>query len=229
MAKWIVKTKAYDYEDEDMVKGGLMRAGVNYIKKLEKEKQTLTNSFLELNETKDSFMMTQFKIEINNVTQSYINNNKKMSMFIQDKEIEILSLFEKVLEDDDNSARLADFYLYNITLENKTDKLIRIISYTPTTKKGYIDLYQMLYHEIKRTIEWYYVNDESKVIQWKFYNSSNYTGKYIELFNTKFNFIPINTTEKPIRKAAALITYLLTNKKPDTKNKIEQDNLHSIL
>jgi len=229
MAKWKVKARAYDYDDEDMVKGSLIRAGINYINELKKEKEILLNSFLEIDDVRDSFMMNGYKIEINNVTNKHISNNKKMSMFIQDKETKIISLFEKVLENDDNSARLAEFYLHSITLEAGAEKLIRIISYTPIAKKGYINLYQMLYHEIKRTIEWYYAEYKPKVTKWKFYSNQNYTGKYIELPATKYNFIPINTTEKPIRKAAALITYLLTNKNPDTKNKIPHDEFHIFL
>lgn len=229
MARWTQKTNAYDYDDELMVKGGLMMAGIDYIKKLEKEEQILINSFLEVDEVRDSFMITQYKIEINNITNRHLNNNKIMSKYIQDKETEILTLFERVLEDDDSSARLAEFYLHSITLERNTERLIRLISYTPTTTKGYISLYQMLYHEIKRAIEWYYVKDESKVAKWKFYNNPHCLGKYVEFFTTKYNFIPIDTTDKPVRKAASIITYLLTNKKPNVKNDIPKDDLHLIL
>lgn len=52
MARWTQKTNAYDYDDELMVKGGLMMAGIDYIKKLEKEEQILINSFLEVDESK---------------------------------------------------------------------------------------------------------------------------------------------------------------------------------
>ena len=229
MSRWTLKTQAYDYDDELMVKGGLIKAGIDYINKLKNEEEILLNSLQEIDETKDSFMMTQYKIEINNITNDHLNNNKMMSDFIQDKELEILSLFETILEDDDSSSRLAEFYLYQATLERSTEKLIRLISYTPTIKKGYINLYQSIYHEIKRMIEWYYADDKSEVVKWKFYTNPNYTGIHVNFIKIKYNFIPIDTTNKPIRKAASLITYLLTNKKPNIKNNISHDNLHFIL
>lgn len=229
MARWALKTKAYDYDDELMVKGALIRSGIDYIKKLEQEEEILLNSMLEINEGIDSFMITQYKIEVNNITKRHLFNNKKMSNFIQDKEVEIISLFERVLEDDDSSARLAEFYLYSAALRGSTDKLIRLISYTPITKKGYITLYQNLYHEIKKTIEWYYGKDESKTTEWKFYTTADHIGNYISLFSTNYKFKPIDTTEKPIRKAASFITYLITSKKPNPKNDIPYDNLQYIL
>jgi len=229
MPKWIVKTKAYDYEDEDIVKGALIRAGINEIEKLKNDNKILISSLLEIEETIDSFMMTQYKIEINTITQQHLNNNKLMLKFIQNKEEHITSLFTMVREDDDNSSRLAEFYLFYASLDGSINKFIRLISYTPIYKKGYIGLYQSIYHEIKQKIKCYYVEDKSKIIKWKFFDNKNCTGSHINFIETKFNFIPIDITEKPIRKAAALITYLLTNKKPDIKNKIEQDNLHLIL
>lgn len=229
MAKWIVPDKGYDYEDEMMVKGGLIRAGINCIKDLKKDEETLLKALYKGERALDTYMMSEYKREINIITKRNLTNNRLMREHIEDNEMVIVSLFEELTKNDDNIARLAEYYLYIAALSREIERLIRYISYTPLYKRGFIQLYNDIYHEIKRAIENYYGKDKSKITKWKFYSNPNYTGKHIELFTIKFNFIPITITGKTIRGAASLITYLLTNKKPDIKKEIPQDNLHHLL
>jgi hypothetical protein len=229
MGRWSVPIKGYDFEDESMVEGGLIRAGINYINDLKKDEDMLLKALYRTDTPQDSYMMKEYKREINIITHRNLTSNRLMREYIQDNETAIVSLFKTLTNHNDNIARLAEFYLYSAALGHDLERLIRYISYTPLHKKGFIQLYHNIYHEIKRAIEWYYVKDESKVTKWKFYNNPNYIGKHIERFTIKYNFIQIDITEKPIRGAAALITDLLTNQKPDIKKEIPPDNLHHIL
>jgi len=231
MAKWKVQIKGYDYDDINMVKGGLIRAGLEYINDINTENEELKNRlyYVDFEYPRDSYNMHNYKMEINMVTNKYLTNNKLMREYIVEKEEEILSLFEMINENNENSSRLAEFYLYSITLERRVKKLIRLISYVPTNEKGYLKLYHNLYYEIKRSLEWYYAEDKTKVVKWKFYTNKECIGKHLNFLETKFNFIPIDTTDKPIRNASALITELITNKKPDTKKSIPQNKNHFIL
>ena len=231
MAKWKVLTKGYDFDDIDMVKGGLIRAGIEYINETKAEDIELKNYLhdLDYENPQDSYQMHSYKIEVNTITNTHLKMNNIMREYIEEKEEEILSLFETINDDDDNSSRLAEFYLYSITLESNVKKFIRLISYVPINKKGYIQLYHDLYHEIKRILEWYYGEDKSKMLKWKFYANKEQTGKHLDFIQVKHNFISVDTTDKPIKRAAALITELITNKKADIKKLIPQNKTHFIL
>lgn len=229
MGKWKVPSKGYDFDDENMIKNSLLLAIQDYLKDLDQENSTLKEEFSEIDEFRDSFFLTQYKIEKDILIRKHLVMNKKMATFILEKQENISQIFSELNKIDDNSARLIEHYFYITALGRRLEKFIRILAYTKASKDGYLALYKDLYHEIKREVEDYYVNDKSRVIKWTFYDNENFKGSGAIFYSTKYDFQMIKVQGKPLRRAASILTEIITGEKPDIKDKFSENIMNPFL